>query len=96
MSVSNKKAVRKRHYRQRMICETCKKEVDSDYKEGHIERVHNGEKVKFTDVVDGRQLKLNNFFVSSAEPPKRRKVNVTTSESVSCSSMSCLDMAHDQ
>ena len=95
MSASNGKAVRKRHYRQRVTCLTCKKEVDSDYKEGHIKMVHNGEKVNFSVVVEEHQLQINSFFVSSAKPPKRPMVNATASESTSCSSISCSDIAHD-
>ena len=95
MSASNGKAVRKRHYRQRVTCLTCKKEVDSDYKKGHIKMVHNGEKVNFSVVVEEHQLQINSFFVSSAKPPKRPMVNATASESTSCSSISCSDIAHD-
>ena len=87
--------MRKRHYRQRVTCLTRKKEVDSDYKEGHIKMVHNGEKVNFSVVVEEHQLQINSFFVSSAKPPKRPMVNATASESTSCSSISCSDIAHD-
>ena len=51
------KQSQKRRYRQRIICETCKKEIVSDYKKGHVEKVHTGVKVKFSKVlVDTNQL----------------------------------------
>ena len=72
MSASNGKAVRKRHYRQRVIYLTCKKEIDSDYKERHIKKGHKREKVNFSVVVDEHQPQLiNSFFVSSATPPPK-------------------------
>ena len=74
----------------------CKKEIDLDYKEGHMKKVHKGEKANFSVVVDELQLQLNSFFVSSAKPPKHLMVNATTSESTSSSSsISCSDIAHD-
>ena len=55
---------RKRQYRQRLLCE-CGKEIDSDYKDTHVRKVHKGEKVKFNPVVNSNQSQLNAFFGDS-------------------------------
>ena len=80
---------RKRQYRQRIVCETCKKEIDLDYKNGHVEKVHKGVKLKFSKVVDTNQLQLSNFFVRNETPPKRKKADILmTSKGDPCLSMS--------
>ena len=61
---------RKRSYRQRVRCEECEKEFDSDYKERHFRLVHNGRKVKCHPVPgssDSTQAKISGFFVQGAE-----------------------------
>lgn len=63
---------RKRRYRQRVVCENCGKEIDSDYKDGHAKKVHKGEKVKFKVVVDANQSQLSNFFIGSSKPEKHQ------------------------
>ncbi|CAB4022404.1 Hypothetical predicted protein [Paramuricea clavata] len=76
LSVNCEKS-RKRHYRQRIICETCKNEIDSDYKDDHVKKVH--------------QPQLSDFFVSRAKLPKRSMPDMKSSESVSCSPISSTD-----
>ena len=61
---------RKRSYRQRVRCEECEKEFDSDYKDRHFRLVHNGRKVKCHPVPgssDSTQAKISGFFVQGAE-----------------------------
>jgi hypothetical protein len=66
MSFSNeKKNVRKRPYRQRVKCEMCNKVIDSDYKGTHVSKIHNGEKVKFSVVVEANQMQLTGFLMGS-------------------------------
>jgi hypothetical protein len=84
--MSRREQSRKRQYRHRVICEACKKEIDSDYKDGHIKNVHKGVKVKFSKVVDANQLHLSQFFVRNETLPKRQKADVIiTSECEPCS-----------
>jgi hypothetical protein len=84
--MSRREQSRKRQYRHRVICGACKKEIDSDYKDGHIKNVHNGVKVKFGKVVDANQLHLSQFFVRNETLPKRQKADVIiTSECEPCS-----------
>ena len=39
---------RKRQYRQRVMCEACRKHYNSDNIENHIRNKHGGQKVKYT------------------------------------------------
>ena len=64
--MSRREQSRKRQYRHCVICEACKKEIDSDYKDGHTKNVHKGVKVKCSKVVDANQLHLSQFFVRSS------------------------------
>lgn len=69
---------RKRHYRQRVVCGKCNKEIDSDYKDGHVKKVHNGEKVKFKTVTDANQSQISNFLNKSSKPAKRQTLEPST------------------
>ena len=72
MSKQEEKNIRKCRYRHRVKCEKCNKEMDSDYKQTHIVKMHEGEQVKFTIVLDSHQTQLSGFIVSNE---KQRKIN---------------------
>ena len=74
MSLLGSKKTRKRRYRHRLVCESCKKEIDSDYKESHIKNIHNGDKVQFNIVLESNQSQLNSFFHQSTKPSKQTKL----------------------
>ena len=63
--------MRKRHYRQRVKCEACSKEIDSDFKDKHVMKMHNGEKVKFSVIVEASQMKLTGFLFGNTKQPRQ-------------------------
>ncbi|XP_028406786.1 zinc finger MYM-type protein 1-like [Dendronephthya gigantea] len=79
MSLLGSKKTRKRRYRHRLVCESCKKEIDSDYKESHIKNIHNGDKVQFNIVLESNQSQLSSFFHQGqgTKPSKQTKLFVS-------------------
>jgi hypothetical protein len=79
----NREKSHKRHYRQQIICETCKKLTRAIAMLKKCTRVK-----KWNLVFNVHQPQLSNFFASSAKPPKRSMPDMKNSESVSCSPIS--------
>ena len=51
---------RKRNYRTKILCKSCRKIINSDYKKKHIESTHKGDqKVEFACLDDPKQMKLS-------------------------------------
>ena len=65
---------RKHHYRQRVICAECKRELNSDYKDNHAKPVHKGKKVAFMMVREWNQSQLAFSNKSSTESQPSRKL----------------------
>ena len=91
------KKKRKRLYRQRVRCETCKKECNSDYQETHISTNHGGKKVKFTVIQERGQKRLrfedvlssNNIFKTDSSKKNKESESVTTKISMYGNQLVC-------
>ena len=71
-------------YRSRATCMKCHKEVDSDYQQHHIKRIHGGDvTVKFIPIVDSNQTKLK-FSPSSSKASVQRCDAASPKNPASC------------